>query len=78
MFYIVYMAVYRDYRKAKQMKQLVVELRAWAKKQGNSYARAAVLLGYKDSAPIRQWVNRNSIPSYQTERVKQMIKGELK
>ncbi len=55
---------------------LVKQLKRWLKKPGNSYARVAVLLGYEDSASIRQWIRRNSIPRYQKERVKQIIQGE--
>jgi ABC-type uncharacterized transport system ATPase subunit len=56
--------------------ELVKSLKKWLKKAGNSYAKVAVLLGYEDSASIRQWIRRNSIPNYQKERVRQIIKGE--
>lgn len=57
---------------------LIENLKKWLKKPGNSYAKAAVVLGYKDSAPIRQWIARSSIPSYQQDRVQEMIKGDTK
>jgi len=60
------------------MNEVLKQLKIWVKKPGNSYARAAVALGYKDCAPIRQWIARKSIPSYQMERVQRMLKGELK
>ena len=62
----------------KNKNNLLVTLKTWLKKPGNSFARVAVILGYKDSAPIRQWIARGKIPSYQQDRVKQLINGELK
>lgn len=59
-------------------KDLVKSLKNWLKKPGNTFASVAVALGYRDSAPIRQWVRRESIPDYQAERLKQLITGEKK
>ncbi len=52
---------------------LLTELKKWLKKEGNSEARLAVLLGYRDAAPIKQWIRRKSIPSYQIERVRKIV-----
>lgn len=57
---------------------LVKDLQKWLRKPGNSYAKVAVILGYEDSASIRQWVRRKSIPQYQADRVKKILTGELK
>lgn len=56
--------------------KLLVELKKWLKREGNSEARLAVALGYKDSAPIRQWLRRQRIPSYQEERVRTIVTKE--
>lgn len=58
-------------------KNLVKELEKWLKRKGNSYAKAAYLLGYKDGAPVRQWVARKKIPPYQAQNVHQLLEGKL-
>lgn len=60
-------------------KDLVQELKDWLKKPGNTCACIAVALGYRDSAPVSQWLRRGRVPSYQAVRVKQIITtGERK
>lgn len=59
--------------KKKIRPAIVTDLISWLKKPGNSCAKLASVLGYKDSAAIRQWVNRGSIPSYQVDRVKTVL-----
>lgn len=57
--------------------KLLTDLKAWLKEKGNSEARLAVLLGYRDAAPIKQWLRRKRIPVYQQDRVEAIInKGE--
>jgi hypothetical protein len=57
--------------------KLLNELKKWLKKSGNSEAKLAVALGYRDAAPIKQWVRRGRIPTYQQDRVTEIVtKGE--
>lgn len=55
------------------MKTLIKDLKRWLNKEGNSYAKAAILFGYKDGSAIRQWVTRESIPHYQVDRLKTLL-----
>lgn len=55
-------------------KETLRELKAWLKLPGNTFASVAVALGYRDSAPVRQWIRRSSIPDYQVERLKKLLK----
>jgi hypothetical protein len=54
--------------------KLLKDLKSWLKREGNSEARLAVMLGYRDAAPIKQWLRRERIPSYQEVRVTQIVK----
>lgn len=49
------------------------DLKAWLKVQGNTEAKLAVELGYRDAAAIKQWIRRGRIPSYQLDRVISII-----
>lgn len=53
--------------------KLLNSLKAWLKKPGNSEAKLAVMLGYRDAAPIKAWIRRKRIPVFQTERVSEIV-----
>jgi hypothetical protein len=58
---------------------LLKKMIAWLKKPGNTEAKLAVLLGYRDAAPVKAWVRRKRIPSYRIEQVTQIVtEGEKK
>lgn len=52
---------------------LIKQLDEWIKEHGPS--EMATLLGYKSSETIRMWVRRKSIPSFQVNRVKAILKA---
>jgi hypothetical protein len=58
---------------------ILTALKSWLKKPGNSEAKLAVLVGYRDAAPIKAWIRRKRIPSYRIEQVTQIVtEGEKK
>ncbi len=52
------------------------KLDKWLKKSGNSSSKLAYLLNYKSSSTIRNWVYRESIPSYVIPQLKKILKGK--
>jgi len=54
--------------------KLLSDLKRWLKKDGNSEARLAAILGYRGSEAVRQWIRRGRIPTYQEMRVTQIVK----
>lgn len=44
----------------------------------NGVAKAAFLLGYKDTPVIRNWLHRKSIPASKRDSVKRMFKAKVK
>ena len=55
---------------AQEIKQLI----RWLK--NNNKARLAYLLGYENTNAIDGWIRRESIPSYQIDRVLKIINEE--
>lgn len=55
--------------------KLLNQLIAWLKKPGNSEAKLAVELGYRDAAPIKAWIRRKRIPKFRVEQVDAVING---
>lgn len=53
--------------------KLLADLKAWLKIPGNSEARLAVLIGYRDAAPIKQWIRRRRIPVFRIEQVTKIV-----
>lgn len=52
---------------------IILQLRKWLDKRGNSPAKLAIKLGYKTSNTIVMWLLRDRIPDWQIERVKKII-----
>lgn len=60
--------------------KIIKNLIAWLKIPGNTEAKIAVALGYRDAAPIKAWIRRKRIPTYRIVQVVSIIdnKGEQK
>lgn len=55
-------------------KALIKDIKVWLKKEGNSEALLASKLGYDSSMAIRMWLNRERVPKFQWQRVKEIVK----
>ena len=53
------------------------KLERYVKKDKQGYLKLAALFGYSDTAVIRNWVRRKSIPGYIEDRLKQFLEGEI-
>lgn len=49
------------------------ELKKWLKTPGNSEAKLAVMLGYRDGAAIKAWVRRKRVPNARMDQVQKII-----
>lgn len=58
------------------MQQEIKRLKKWL--EYNQPSKMSYLLGYKSSQTVLNWVERENIPDYQIERVKQIIEGDMK
>lgn len=45
--------------------------------ESNGVAKAAFLLGYKDTPVMRNWLNRKEIPKKKRDSVKRMFKAKV-
>jgi hypothetical protein len=52
----------------------IQELIDWMSVKGNTSVVLAAKLGYKTNLTIRQWVAKNSIPHWQKEKVRNIIR----
>lgn len=56
---------------------MIKKLERYVKKDRQAYLKIALLFGYSDTAVIRNWVRRKSIPSYTEAKLKQLLNGEI-
>jgi len=57
----------------KEMDKRVRMLASYIKKNG--HLKVAALCGYDDTAPIKMWIKRRSIPAYVWPKVEKLVKG---
>ena len=56
----------------KEQKQ-IKQLESWLKKDGNTKAGLADLMGYTSSVAIDMWIKRRRIPTYQLSKLKEIF-----
>ena len=55
---------------------MLKKLERYVKNDHQGYLKLAMFLGYSDTAPIRNWVRRKSIPKHMELRLKSFLQGE--
>tara|TARA_R110002020_G_scaffold250448_1_gene464512 strand:+ start:631 stop:822 length:192 start_codon:yes stop_codon:yes gene_type:complete len=56
---------------------MLKKLERYVKKDDQAFLKIAALMGYSDTAPVRNWIRRKSIPKHMQSKLKQFLEGEI-
>lgn len=59
--------------KGEKLQKELSAIRKWLKKEGNTEAKLAGVLGYQSSVAIKMWFRRGNVPVYMRARVMEVI-----
>ena len=59
----------------KEMDKRVAKLKSYIKKNG--HLKVAALCGYDDTAPIKMWIKRRSIPTFVWDRLSRLLEEKV-